>query len=93
LCETNQGRGTIRCREGLKRDRPVSRSAPHLDQLKNLLLDFDARLDFSVFQSGKWARDVYERFTTFMDRFHIAGWRRWRIVEPLSEAATLAPAA
>jgi len=58
-------------------------------RLKNLLLDFDARLDFSVFQSGKWARDVYERFTTFMDRFHIAGWRRWLIVEPLSEAATL----
>ena len=24
-----------------------------------------------------------------MDRFHIAGWRRWLIVEPLSEAATL----
>ncbi len=58
-------------------------------KLKRLLLDFDARLDFSVFQSGKWARDLYERFTTFMDRFHIAGWRRWLIVEPLSEAATL----
>ena len=25
----------------------------------------------------------------FMDRFHVAGWRRWLIVEPLSEAATL----
>ena len=24
-----------------------------------------------------------------MDRFHVAGWRRWLIVEPLSEAATL----
>ena len=58
-------------------------------RFKHLLLDFDARLDFSVFQSGKWACDVYERFTTFMDRFHIAGWRRWLIVEPLSEAATL----
>ena len=42
-------------------------------RFKHLLLDFDARLDFSVFQSGKWARDVYERFTTFMgNRFHIA---------------------
>src|SRR5689334_6667875 len=24
-----------------------------------------------------------------MDRFHVAGWRRWAVVEPLSEAATL----
>ncbi len=25
----------------------------------------------------------------FMDRFHVAGWRRWVFVEPLSEGATL----
>src|SRR5437016_12849153 len=24
-----------------------------------------------------------------MDRFHVAGWRRWAIVEPFSEGATL----
>ena len=24
-----------------------------------------------------------------MDRFHVAGWRRWMLVEPLSEGATL----
>src|SRR5262245_7588542 len=24
-----------------------------------------------------------------MDRFHVGGWRRWAIVEPLSECATL----
>src|ERR1700749_585640 len=59
------------------------------ERLRRLLLDLDARLDFSVFQSGNWARDTYERFTTFMDRFHVAGWRRWLLVEPLSEAATL----
>ena len=23
-----------------------------------------------------------------MDRFHVAGWRRWILIEPLSEAAT-----
>ncbi len=34
-------------------------------------------------------REYYERFTGFMDRFHVAGWRRWAIVEPLSEGATL----
>jgi penicillin-binding protein 1A len=58
-------------------------------RLKRFLLDLDARLDFAVFQSGKWAREIYERFTAFMDRFHVAGWRRWLIVEPMSEAATL----
>ena len=57
-------------------------------KLKRLLLDLDARIDFAVFQSGKWARELYERFTAIMDRFHVAGWRRWLIVEPLSEAAT-----
>jgi penicillin-binding protein 1A len=58
-------------------------------KLKRFLLDLDARIDFAVFQGGKWAREIYERFTEFMDRFHIAGWRRWCLVEPLSEAATL----
>ncbi len=53
------------------------------------LLDLDARVDSAVFQSGVWAREMYERFSIFMDRFHIAGWRRWLLIEPLSEAATL----
>ncbi len=57
-------------------------------KLKRLLLDLDARIDFAVYQSGKWARELYERFTAIMDRFHVAGWRRWLIIEPLSEAAT-----
>ncbi|MGA2891518.1 MAG: PBP1A family penicillin-binding protein [Xanthobacteraceae bacterium] len=58
-------------------------------KFKRLLLDLDARIDSAVFQSGKWAREIYERFTAFMDRSHVAGWRRWLIVEPLSELATL----
>ena len=58
-------------------------------KLQRLLLDVDARIDFAVFQCGKWAREFYERFTAAMDHFHVAGWRRWLIVEPLSEAATL----
>ena len=58
-------------------------------KLKRLLLDFDARIDSAVFQSGKWAREIYERFTAFMDHAHIAGWRRWLLIEPLSEMATL----
>src|SRR5712671_6392102 len=34
------------------------------------------------------AREAFERFRDFMDRFHVAGWRRWLVVEPLSELAT-----
>src|SRR5271156_5856457 len=58
-------------------------------KFKRLLLDLDARIDSAVFQSGKWARELYERFTATMDRCHVAGWRRWILVEPLSEMATL----
>ena len=52
------------------------------------LLDLDARLDSAVFQLGAFSREYYERFSTFMDRFHVSGWRRLG-VEGLSEAATL----
>ncbi|HEY2532951.1 MAG TPA: penicillin-binding protein 1A [Xanthobacteraceae bacterium] len=58
-------------------------------KLKQWLLDLDARIDSTIFQSGKWARELFERFTAFMDRWHVAGWRRWLLVEPLSEAASL----
>jgi penicillin-binding protein 1A len=58
-------------------------------KIKRLLLDLDARIDSAVFQSGKWTRELYERFTAIMDRCHVSGWRRWILVEPLSEAATL----
>jgi len=58
-------------------------------RLKRFLLDFDSRLDSTVFLSARWLREYFERFSAFMDRFHVAGWRRWAVVEPLSEAATL----
>ena len=58
-------------------------------RLRRLLLDIDSRIDSAIFQSGKWTREIYERFTAFMDRFHVAGWRRWLLVEPFSEMATL----
>jgi penicillin-binding protein 1A len=58
-------------------------------KFKRLLLDIDARIDFAVFASGKWTRELFERFTALMDRLHVAGWPRWLIVEPLSEAASL----
>src|SRR5579883_2907765 len=58
-------------------------------RMKRLLLDIDSRIDFTLFLTGKWARELYERFTAAMDSWHVAGWRRWVLVEPLSEMATL----
>jgi penicillin-binding protein 1A len=57
-------------------------------KLKNLLLGLDAWIDFSIFRSFSGTRRNYERFSTFMDRFHMAGWRRW-VNEFFSEGATL----
>jgi len=62
---------------------------PHwTEKIKRVLLDIDARIDFGVFQGGAWARESFERYAAFMDRFHVSGWRRW-LNELLSEAATL----
>jgi penicillin-binding protein 1A len=58
-------------------------------KLKRGLLSFDSFLDSGVFHAARWLREYYERYTAFMDRFHVAGWRRWVLVEPLSEGATL----
>ena len=57
-------------------------------KLKRAMLAIDAWVDFSVFRSAAGSRETYERFSTFMDRFHTAGWRRWA-VEVTSEGATL----
>ena len=56
--------------------------------IRRVLLDLDAQLDFGIFRSGAGSRELFERFAAFMDRFHVSGWKRWVIVEPLSEAAT-----
>src|SRR5689334_20891088 len=53
------------------------------------MLDVDSRIDFGLYLARTWGRELYERFTVFMDRFHVAGWRRWYLVEPLSEGLTL----
>jgi penicillin-binding protein 1A len=58
-------------------------------KFKRFLLDFDSRLDSTIFHLARWLREYYERFSAFMDRFHVADWRRWAVVEPLSEGATL----
>jgi penicillin-binding protein 1A len=59
--------------------------------LKRFFLGLDSWIDFSLFRSAKEARERYEGFSTFMDRFHVAGWRR-ALVELFSEGATLGTA-
>jgi penicillin-binding protein 1A len=56
-------------------------------KLERFLLDLDARLDSTVFQAAASLREHYERFATYMDRFHVAGWRRL-LIELLSDGAT-----
>ena len=53
------------------------------------MLDLDARIDSTLFSAGKGSRELYERYSAFMDRFYIGHWKRWVFIEPLSEAATL----
>ena len=58
-------------------------------RLNNWRLDLDARFDSTLFSSLRGTRELYERFSTFMDNFYVGGWKRWVFVEPFSEAATL----
>jgi penicillin-binding protein 1A len=59
--------------------------------LRKALLGADSWIDFTLFRSGRYLREQYQRFSTFMDRFHVAGWRRW-LTEFTSEGATLGTA-
>src|SRR5438309_6433178 len=58
-------------------------------KIRLLMLDLDARIDSTLFSSGKGLRELYERYSTFMDRFYVGRWKRWVFVEPFSEAATI----
>lgn len=58
-------------------------------RVKHFFLHLDSWIDSSLFSSAAWLRELYERYSTFMDRFHVGRWKRWLIVEPVSEAATL----
>jgi penicillin-binding protein 1A len=57
--------------------------------LRRFFLDLDSRIDFGLYQAKTWGRELFERYSDFMDRFHVAGWRRWYFVEPLSECLSL----
>jgi len=58
-------------------------------KFRHFLLDLDARIDSTLFSSGRGLRELYERFSAFMDRFYVGRWKRWVFIEPLSEAATI----
>jgi hypothetical protein len=60
-----------------------------MTKIRHFLLDLDARIDSTLFSSGAGIRELYERFSTFMDRFYVGRWKRWVFIEPLSEAATI----
>ncbi len=57
-------------------------------RLRRALLGADSWIDFSLFRSATGLRETWERYSTFMDRFHVAGWRRL-LTELLSEGATI----
>jgi penicillin-binding protein 1A len=84
----------VRLRPGpgnrLKRTKALQdqNSSDRWAKLKGFLLDFDSRVDSALFQGGRLVREGYERFAVFMDRFHVAGFRRVA-VEAASEGATL----
>ena len=44
-----------------------------------MMLAVDARVDAWFYDSGRNARDSYDRFATFMDRFHVSGWKNWAV--------------
>ena len=58
-------------------------------KIQHRLLDLDARIDSTLFVSARGTRELYERYSTFMDGFYVGRWKRWVFIEPLSEAATL----
>ncbi len=58
-------------------------------RIRHFLLDLDARIDSTLFSSAVGLRELYERYSMFMDRFHVGRWKRWVFIEPISEAATI----
>jgi penicillin-binding protein 1A len=64
------------------------RSSSFGRRVSRALLDFDAWVNSSLFESGQATRARWDAFTAFMDRFHVAGLRRLG-VELACEGMTL----
>jgi len=60
-----------------------------MQRIRNFFLDLDSRFDSTLFSSGRGLRELWERYSAFMDNFYVGRWRRWVFVEPLSEMATI----
>ena len=58
-------------------------------KLSRFFLDLDSRIDSGLYHARRWGRELYERFSMFMDRFHVAGAKRWCLIEPISEGMTI----
>jgi penicillin-binding protein 1A len=56
-------------------------------RFRRFLLDLDARIDSGLFQTSAWTREFYERYSTFMDRFHVSRWKRV-VIELVSDGVT-----
>lgn len=57
-------------------------------RIRIFLLDLDA-YRFDAVLVGQGLRELFERYSTFMDHFYVGRWKRWVFIEPLSEAATI----
>ena len=68
---------------------PVPR--PKVGPIRKVFLDLDARLNHALFAFWIFLRAKYEGFSGFMDRFHVAGFKRL-VVEGASEGANLGTA-
>ena len=64
------------------------RNSPTIRRLARAALAFDAWVNSSVYDLGQAGRRVYSGFQMFMERFHVAGWRRGA-VELACEGLTL----
>ena len=57
-------------------------------KIERFMLGLDAFVNDAFFESGRDTREIFDRFAAFMDRFHVAGWKRWS-VELACEGLTL----
>jgi penicillin-binding protein 1A len=63
-------------------------ASPFAKRVRRILLSIDALIDSTVYESGRRSREIYENFSTFMERFHVSGVSRVA-VELACEALTL----
>lgn len=64
------------------------RSSELYKRVARILLELDAYVDSSIFDSGRRTRESYENFSEFMHRFHVRGFAR-ALVELVDETLTL----